>query len=563
MEAACRTILRSSRRSKRTKLPRSEREHASPLHVAGIPPMDVAGLRSRLCPRAQARFDYVWATAFPSVARGTQAVRPSRRSVFRAEHADALVDCGVARHVDSGGPLENVPFTVLEEKESGLRQRFILWTKEANSRAADAGYVADIPLGHVSEYLSVATSECGSTRDFRTGFYAVQIPESARHLFRFQDAGGRWSELERLPMGHSCAPEIMHTLCAAAAGDPTYVSACWAAKHVTVHCWIDNIRYTGRREAVLRESCRLDETARAFACTWKAADTNTAASVYDFLGVSFDHVRHTVTPSAKLRGRLDGADLGAISAGDIESLGGRLQHAGAIADVSPGSFWFALKFVRRVVNQLNRGVLAPSQMVSVPPSVRAEFESWRRAVAVVRVVAEVSNRRSATVFVDASLQGWGGVIVDNDTTALTIVGGGWPREQRGLHINVYEAKALALTVKDLPQHFAGGTVDVYVDNTSVQGVARKRQCVRNRQLNDAVMIALTRLRDLRVSFSVCYVNTKYNPADHPSRVDPSSLASTSLLREVTSTLASFLTCDGVSSTRLAKGFGGGFGDAGP
>ena len=221
METAYRSLNRMSRRSKRTRLPRSELEHASPLHVAGIPPMDVAGLRSRLNPRAQRRFDHVWATAFPSVSRAVQAGRPSRRSVFRAVHADALVTCGVARRVDSGGPLENVPFTVLEEKESGLRQRFILWTKEANSRAADAGYVADIPLGHISEYLSVATHECGSTRDFRTGFYAVQIPESARHLFRFQDAEGRWSELERLPMGHTCAPEIMHTLCASAAGDPT------------------------------------------------------------------------------------------------------------------------------------------------------------------------------------------------------------------------------------------------------------------------------------------------------------------------------------------------------
>ena len=61
--------------------------------------------------------------------------------------------------------------------------------------------------------------------------------------------------------------------------------------------------------------------------------------------------------------------------------------------------------------------------MSIPPSVRAEFESWRRAVAVVRSITAVTNRRSATVFVDASLQGWGGVIVDNDTTALTIVGG--------------------------------------------------------------------------------------------------------------------------------------------
>ena len=322
----------------------------------------------------------------------------------------------------------------------------------------------------------------------------MEIPESARHLFRFQDAEGRWSELERLPMGHSCAPEIMHTLCAAAAGDPTYVSACWAAKHVTVHCWIDNIRYTGRREAVLRESGRLDETARIFACTWKAADTNTAASAYDFLGVTFDHVDQTVTPSAKLRGRLDGARLDAVSAGDIEALGGRLQHAGAIADVSPGSFWFALKFVRLQRHD------------------RPDHRRRRLAARAARPTHQCVRGQGA----------------------------GLDR-----------------------QRFAGGTVDVYVDNTSVQGVARKKQCVRNRLLNDAVITALARLRDLRVSFSVRYVNTKYNPADHPSRVDPSALSSPSLLRDVTATLSSWLTCDGVNSPLLAKGFGGVFGGAGP
>eukprot|EP00754_Rhynchopus_humris_P028425 Rhum_TRINITY_DN15154_c1_g1::Rhum_TRINITY_DN15154_c1_g1_i2::g.140951::m.140951 len=186
--------------------------------------MDVSGLRRRLNPRARKRFDEVWQTAFPVVPPGAPS-SSRRRSLFRAAHADTLVECGVARRVASGGPMENVPFTVVEEKESGPRQRFILWTKEANARVAAAGYVADIPLGHVSEYLDVVSHECGSTRDFKTGFYAVPIPAAARHLFRYQDDEGRWSELERLPMGHSCAPEIMHTLCASAAGDPTYVTA--------------------------------------------------------------------------------------------------------------------------------------------------------------------------------------------------------------------------------------------------------------------------------------------------------------------------------------------------
>ena len=52
-------------------------------------------------------------------------------------------------------------------------------------------------------------TECASGRDFRTGFYQVEIPLDARKYFRFKTDDGHWYELTRLPMGYSCAPEIM------------------------------------------------------------------------------------------------------------------------------------------------------------------------------------------------------------------------------------------------------------------------------------------------------------------------------------------------------------------
>eukprot|EP00754_Rhynchopus_humris_P028424 Rhum_TRINITY_DN15154_c1_g1::Rhum_TRINITY_DN15154_c1_g1_i1::g.140950::m.140950 len=181
--------------------------------------MDVSGLRRRLNPRARKRFDEVWQTAFPVVPPGAPS-SSRRRSLFRVALADTLVECCVARRVGSGGPMVNVPFTVGEEKESGPRQRHPV--KEANEGAPAAGFVADIPPGHVSEYLDVVSQEYGSTRDFKTGFYAVSIPVGARHLCRFQDDGDRsWSACRWATRARprSC------TLCASAAGDPTYVTA--------------------------------------------------------------------------------------------------------------------------------------------------------------------------------------------------------------------------------------------------------------------------------------------------------------------------------------------------
>ena len=177
-------------------------------------------------------------------------------------------------------------------------------------------------------------------RDLRTGFYQVEIPAFARHLFRFQTDDGSWFELLRLPMGHCCAPEIMHTLTACVAGDPSYVRAECAAQDVQVHIWVDNVRYTGTQEAICRESSRLDTAAQLHNVTWKAAESFTNVKQYDFIGVYFNHHTHTVRPTQKLLKKValslqkNQQPQQQLSAGELESLAGRLVHASAIADIS-------------------------------------------------------------------------------------------------------------------------------------------------------------------------------------------------------------------------------------
>ena len=126
----------------------------------------------------------------------------------------------------------------------------------------------------------------GSLRDFRTGFFAIEVPEDACHLFRFLAADGVWYELTRLPMGHCCAPEIMHSMAAVMAGDPAYVDPEWAVRDVVAHVWIDNIRYTGAAAAVRRHTELLDARADAFDVTWKESDSRSVVARYDFLGAT-------------------------------------------------------------------------------------------------------------------------------------------------------------------------------------------------------------------------------------------------------------------------------------
>ncbi|KAJ9445915.1 hypothetical protein DIPPA_35454 [Diplonema papillatum] len=498
-------------------------------------------------PQTRARFDATWARTFYPQVRGVTGSSECRPSRFEAAHALELEEHGIAqRSSEPGGPL-NVPFTVVEEKEGKLRQRFILWTYDANATVETDGYQAHVPLCHVSEYLHAVDRECGSTRDFRCGFYGIEIPPSSRALFSFQDSAGRWWQLTRLPMGHSCAPELMHTLASTAAGHPDYVVSEHAApSEVLVHIWVDNIRYAGPRDQVLAATTDLDALATQAHITWKAADTMTAAKRYEFIGVDWHHADRTVGVSGKMRSRLrraeQGVEAGSMSAAELESLAGRLLHASAIAGVFVGEFYFVLKFFRRLTNALNRGERGADEMVALSDGIRRSLLVWLRRVVRQRTVPVAARTPELAVFVDASLDGWGGVLVDVGTNNMVVVGARWNRAEKRLHINELEALAFERSVKAIPPTYRGSTVTVIVDNTSVKGVARKGACLRSQTLNDAIVNALLCSQRLQVALGVRWVKSAGNPADLPSRVPVESLTKKNI-SDMSLAVRDFLTGD--------------------
>ncbi|KAJ9448705.1 hypothetical protein DIPPA_06353 [Diplonema papillatum] len=479
------------------------------------------------------RFDETWRRTFYPDLPDSMECGSRRPSRLASRHAEELESCGIAQRACGPGRLLNVPFTVVEEKDGGIRQRFILRTYDANELAERSGYEAKVPLKHVSAYLSAVHGESGSTRDFRCGFYGIEIPSDARRFFRYQDDNGSWWELTRLPMGHTCAPELMHTLASVAAGHPEYVREEFAVpRSIVTHVWVDNIRYSGPRADVLKSTTALDELALAATITWKPKDSHTAVDRYEFIGVGWQHDTKTVGLSEKLRCRIEAArsevSSGSMTAAALESLAGRLLHASAIVGVFAGEFYFALKFFRRLMNTLNRGEKAVDTKVELSGCLKTSLLNWTGRVLGRRRVPIEGKPPCATIFVDASLDGWGGVLVDANTSAMEVVGSRWTPRERKLHINELEALAFERSVKAMPTSYVGGAVTVVVDNTTVQGVARKGACVRSRVLNDAVMSALLFLKSHDVSVSVKWVRSAGNPADLPSRVPVSSLTGENL-----------------------------------
>ena len=198
----------------------------------------------------------------------------------------------------------------------------------------------------------------------------------------------------------------------------------------------------------------MDSFARMANITWKPSDTVDLSPEYEFLGVTFDHHTDRVSLGTKIGRKIKNTNLDSLTASELESLGGRLLHASSIVGVPPGKYWFSLKYLRRVTNYLNKGTLQVQQVLKLPRSVRRELEMWIGAVQKERIIMpEQKEGRTAEVFVDASLQGWGGVIVWK-TGELEILGAAWPAgEDR--HINILEADALGQTLKGRPPFHLG------------------------------------------------------------------------------------------------------------
>lgn len=149
---------------------------------------------------------------------------------------------------------------------------------------------------------------------------------------------------------------------------------------------------------------------------------------------------------------------------------------------------------------------------------------WIEAALKARSLPGDAPALAVTAFVDASKKGWGGVVIEGNKMELVILGGSWDSYEATLHINELEALALRNVVASFPTSFSDCPVHLVVDNTTVQGVARKGASLKSQVLNGAVVEALENLRKRNCSFSVKWVRSEDNPADLPSRIPLSSIS---------------------------------------
>jgi hypothetical protein len=523
LSSAMHTLTRQKRKAH---LPSTDEERAAPLHVGKVSVADVSHIRNLMCDKARERLDSVFKLIFCPKNVPKASSPPMYQSSLRVDDADCLVNDDIATVVSDDQLRKRptrawaIPFDVIETRKGKLRRRFILWTKLLNELMKRSGYEADVPLHHISSYLGSVHNECASLRDLKLGFWQVPIPDDARALFRFRDASGRVLEMTRLPMGHSCAPEIMHALTATLAGHPAYAKDTVDAS-IACEVFIDGIRLSGTVANVAKEREALDKRACAAGITWKEDDSLNEVSEHDWIGVSWDYSAKTVRLADKTASKLPKVIPSTFELGELEALAGRLVYAAGVVCEPLANHYWTMKILRRRINKLNRGA-SPTESTEVTDVLKKALSRWITAVSKsYRVPTQTSE--DFTLFTDAAKPGFGGVLV-SPTQEVFVCGNAWAPEEveDNFNINVLEARAVSRSLQKFEPVLRDRStkrLTIVVDNTAVQAGC-KRGVARSEAVNRELMSAFVMLKDLNVSVRIARIESADNPADAVSRARP-------------------------------------------
>lgn len=421
-----------------------------------------------------------------------------------------------------------IVFFVVEERDDAERLRMICWTRIDNEFNGD--YIADVPIRHVSHYLPQVHAEAGGKRDAKCGFYQLNPPKEVRAKYRFYDADGNLWQLCRGSMGHCVMPEIMQRATGVTAGHPDYVQPQFVLPVAHCDILIDGVRAADTMHNLDRYFADVDARAELLGLKWNTKDS-VIGTRYVFDGVEFDHTTHKVAVGPKLRAKIARQRLDRITYGELESLVARLDHASAIVQAKVPKYYWVLKFVRRRINLLNRGIVRPDEILpdGIPDATLHLLRRWInevvRTVGPDKVPIFVTPPKPGqriphlfTLFTDASKKGWGAVLIFNPTGQVWVAGDRWPAGH-SFEINKDEMRAVSNAIAAFTQllsQYPDCVVDLRVDNTSVEHAIRKGRA-KSANLSEELVTLLETKEATRIGLNGTYVNTKHNLADAESR----------------------------------------------
>lgn len=344
---------------------------------------------------------------------------------------------------------------------------------------------------------------CAGCVDLKAFYHQLPLDADVRRKFCFRDPAGKLWRLTTVPTGHRFVPGVAQAI----------IESLCEGFTCLVTCFIDNIRLIGEYPNVVGELRLL--YARAVACglTFNESLADAIAGigpVYDFLGVSYNHVLRTVALTSKNVGKLRhcaDALVGNptwVMAQGIFSLAGWCSR---ILGLPLCRVYYVIKFMRR----RNQAATPPDAPAQVWHSILPLWLSWIEELRMNRPrYIDNPTAEAPVLFTDASFQGWGAVLFDD---GVQISAGRWPNQLLACNptISELEARALLAALQGLGSNCT--EIHVRIDNTGVIGSLR-RTCSRNFFINDVIRHILEHRCKI---LSCSYVQSALNPADAPSR----------------------------------------------
>ncbi|KAF5224406.1 hypothetical protein ECC02_002662 [Trypanosoma cruzi] len=189
-----------TRRATRTRLATPQDEHAIPLQQVNVPVLNLEWIKGWLNPATLERLMQVWGLVgrSPLLPSSSGKAREGSRRIPTAD-ARLLGEAGIIEDASStitGGWI--TAFSVVEEKTTGLRRRWIAWPRDKNR---DDPSEANFPLLRISHYLPPVMAEAASCLDLKASFAQVSLPREASASLPMPRGGRHAGGADTAPYG--------------------------------------------------------------------------------------------------------------------------------------------------------------------------------------------------------------------------------------------------------------------------------------------------------------------------------------------------------------------------
>jgi hypothetical protein len=505
------------RRSRRTRLPVGD-EASWPLHAKRVPTLRWDSVLALMAPEVAARVSELLATCVGSCARSAEEWRP--QWCVPVADASKLLDSGaIVPFLDDGSPIVQIRYFSVAEVTK-RRRRPIFWPRLLLVRSS---YDAQFRLLSVHEYRQLVHAGSHAVAfDLASSFWQVALPADSRLVMRGAD--GALYRVTRLPFGHDAAPEIMQLITSAIAEAATKRSSSQTLDALRLAVHIDNVLAVGAPAALRAWSSAFVAICNELHCTLNEEPANLVNTHVDFVGMHFNFSSKTVALAETNRQKFDTMNDEYDSLEDLERAIGRVWYAAAVLGMSLVGHYFFVKWWRRRLSALARGSASWLQRPSIPSHARTSLqkllEAARQNVPSCVLLHTRRSRPLAVVVTDASLTGWGAVLLREGHEPAAV---GDAFDVTYSHISIYEAAAAAMGLACFGPDVRGCDVILLVDNTSVEANLRRALCQRHIREEAAAIFAsgiLRTLDEFDIHLRVAHIPSASNAADAISRARP-------------------------------------------